>query len=426
MSHIMGQSGSMVNMPGISQNLNTGSTAYIRKSEEKPIVDHVEFGTTSQNYQPEKSMSEALREIKSVSCSSPENSLSGIIDGEKHINSLDITTSMFLCPAMNVLTPDKPDQPFSEMVTEAPGDFRYRQAESKPIDVEGDAHLIRDLDRVPGEIVKSVFGRNVKKEEPAGEVKSDVIVGKQKPINMDALINKFRQIIQENPQITPTLGKEHQWSPQAKKFLKFGFIRRLFGFLGGKNSFPVPLMGRSKLFLCLACGWTSRYMKTGTEDDLKSKLIGYKDKSINIHDVLKESYILNKGNLYETLLTAENVMGGEIYKKDRSQAPLQKKLKYIRNDSKPEGDNYGAWYHLMGAGLYSMMRPGWVAKSVVEIESFGSLFMEGKDPQEDHINRLGAEMGNKLKQMMNDGSWKKPVTPETDTRYMTLTEFKGK
>lgn len=424
MSQITGQSNPAINISGITAGSNKIYTTGNRIGEEKAIVDLVDMGTAAKTDKPGILMSEVLRGMKSVSRPESTDSLGSFIDKGKYMNSLDIAGATLPGPLMNVIIPEKPDEPFSQKVSDAPGDFRYRQTESKPIDPEGDAHLIRDLDHVPGELLKSFFDRNAKQEKPVGEVKSTIIPGKQKPVNMDALINKFKQIIQENPQITPTMGKEHQWSPQANKYLKFGFIRRLFGFLGKKNSFPVPLMGRTKLFLCLACGWTSRYMKTGSEDELKSKLMKYKDKSIDIHDVLRESYILNKGNLYETLLTAENVLGGEIYKKDRSQAPLQKKLKYIRNDSKQEGDNYGAWYHLMGAGLYSMMRPGWVAKSVVEIESFGSLFLEGKDPQEDHINRLGAEMGTKLKQMMKDGSWKKPVKPETDTQYMTLNEFK--
>ncbi len=425
MSQPISQSNSAITTSVITAGINRKQAEKNRTGEEKPILDYVEFGTAHQTDRPGISMSDAITEIKSASQPKTETSLSDITDSEKYINSLDITVSMVPHPVINALVSEKPELTFSQKVSDAPGDFKYRQDESKSIDPEGDAHLIRDLDKVPGEIIKSLFDRNIKGEEQTGEIKPDIVAGKQKPINMDALINKFKEIIQENPQITPILGEEHKWSPQAKKYLRFGFIRRLFGFLGKKNSFPVPLMGRTKLFLCLACGWTSRYMKTGSEDELKSKLMKYKDKSINIHDVLRESYILNKGNIYKTLLTAENVLGGEIYKKDRSQVPLQKKLKYIRNDSKPEGDNYGAWYHLMGAGLYSLMRPDWIAKSVVEIESFGSLFLEGRDPQEDHINRLGAEMGTKLKRMMKDGSWKKTVTPEINTQYMTLNEFKG-
>ena len=350
--------------------------------------------------------------------------LSAILQDENYISTLDVTTSMVPGSITAALTPQPSEQSFSDMVNEAPGDFRYRQTSPKTNDPLGDAHIIRDLDKVPGELIKSFVGFNTGKDKPAGGVKPDIQVGKQSPIKMDALMNKFKKIIQENPQVAPKIGEEHQWSPQAKKFLKFGFIKRLFGFMRRKNDFPVPLFGRSKLFLCLACGWTTRYMKTGNEKQLKSKLMKYKDKSVKLDDVLRESYLLNKGDLYGTLMTAENVLGNEIYKKDRANVPLQKKLEYIRNDSSPEGDNYGAWYHFMGAALYGLMRPGWMSSAVVKIESLGSLFLEGKDPQEDHINNLGSEFGTRLKKMINEESWKTPVALNADTNYMNLTEFR--
>lgn len=152
----------------------------------------------------------------------------------------------------------------------------------------------------------------------------------------------------------------------------------------------------------------------------------YDDRSVKIDDVLKESYVLNRGDIYLTLLTAENVLGRDFFDADRANRPLQKKLQYIRNDSKPEGDNFGAWYHFAGLALYSLVRPEWMAKSVAAVETFGSLFTEKSDKQENHINRLGAEFGSKLKKMIKEETWKNPLPPTADLEYMNLKEFAEK
>ena len=181
---------------------------------------------------------------------------------------------------------------------------------------------------------------------------------------------------------------------------------------------------RSKLFLCLACGWTSRYMLTGQEEALKAIIMAAPDRSLNIHDLFRESYVLNKGNLYLTLLTCENVLAGDPYRTDRGSDPIQVKLAYIRNDSSPAGDNYGAWYHFFGIGMYGFVRAPFVARAVAEIESFGSLFLEGPDKQEDFINRLGAIWGRKLEKMVKNKTYLSPLRSDERTDYL-LNSFNG-
>ena len=221
------------------------------------------------------------------------------------------------------------------------------------------------------------------------------------------------------PQITPTMGEEHDWSPDAKKYLFYGFWQRLGRHIFGKQKeFPCPIFLRSKLFLCLACGWTSRYLVTGQEKALTERIMKYPDRRVQIHHMFAESYKLNKGNVYLTFLTCENVLAGDPYREDRENDPLQKKLAYIRHDSKDIGDNYGAWYHFFGISLYGLLRAGAVSRSVAEIESIGSFFMEGADKQEDYINRYGAIFGKKFKKMMKKETWKIPLQPTDRTDYM--------
>ncbi len=316
---------------------------------------------------------------------------------------------------------------FSELVKRGDPDYHLRpkvQKELKYIDPEADAHLIRMIDRAPERLIHDMFSfgkKKVKIEKP------DFTTGKEKPVNIDALCNKFIKIIQENPDIKPSLGQEHKWSPDAEKYMSYGkgFWQRVGAFMRGEQDFPAPTLGGSKLFIMLACGLTPYLAQTGQEEKLEKKIMEYADRSVKIDDVLRESYVLNKGDLYLTLLTAENVLGRDFFDADRGNRPLQKKLQYIRNDSKPEGDNFGAWYHFAGLALYSLVRPEWMAKSVAAVETFGSLFTEKKDKQENHINRLGVEFGSKLKKMIEEENWKNPLPPTADLEYMTLNEFAG-
>ena len=211
---------------------------------------------------------------------------------------------------------------------------------------------------------------------------------------------------------------------RAKKYNRLGFFRRLGRFITGKQGPPAPLLFRSKLFLSLACGWTRTYLPTGKEDQLENRLMKYDDKSVRLEDVFRESYLLNDGNLYKTMLTAENVLAKNVYSKDRDSQPLQKKLQYIRNDSEPEGDNFGGWYHFMGASLYGLMRPAPAAKAVMLTEALGSVFLEGPDRQETHINVAGSDFGSGLRRMMKEETWKTPLPQGADTKYMNLNEFK--
>ena len=329
-------------------------------------------------------------------------------------------------------TKEKKESEFKRWIKENYEAEHYQQTGYMPVDPKGDAFLIRKLDTIPmkllstlvkgsypqAEIEKEKELIELEKESDKGKVSYEI--GKTVPINVTRLLNKCREIMYNNSaNITPTLGEEHDWSPDAKKYLFYGFWHRLGRHIFRKQKeFPSPLFLRSKLFLLLACGWTSRYAVTGNEEALKNIIMKFPDRGCQIHHMFNESYILNKGNLYLTFLTCENILAGDPYRVDREDDPIQKKLAYIRHDSKDIGDNYGAWYHFFGISLYALVRTGFVSRSVAEIESLGSLFLEGKDKQEDYINRYGAIFGKKFKVMMKKELWKKPLTSKDRTDYM--------
>lgn len=307
----------------------------------------------------------------------------------------------------------------------------YQQSEFCLEDPKGDAFLIRKLDQVPQKLldalVKSSYPQaEIEKEkelkalESAKKDEAGYVIGRTIPIDVDRLVNKCREImLYYYPRIIPTLGEEHRWSPEAKWYLTYGFWHRLGRHIFRKQKeFPSPLFFRSKLFLLLACGWTSRYAVTGQEAALTERILKYPDRKMQLHHMFMESYVLNRGNIYLTMLTAENVLAGDPYRVDRENDPVQKKLAYLRHDSIEMGDNYGAWYHFFGISMYSIVRSGVVSRAVAEIESLGSLFLEGKDKQEDYINRYGAIFGKKFKRMFRDNLWQQPLAKDERTDYM--------
>lgn len=68
--------------------------------------------------------------------------------------------------------------------------------------------------------------------------------------------------------------------------------------------------------------------------------------------------------------------------------------------------------------MYGVIRAPFVARAVAEIESFGSLFLEGADKQEDYINRYGAIFGRKLNRLIEQELWKQPLPKDARFDYM--------
>lgn len=287
----------------------------------------------------------------------------------------------------------------------------YQQDRVMLVDPQGDAMLIRKLDTAFVKLASAFFHKDLPqavsdRERKAGE--ADFKIGKTYSLDNELLLEQFADILRRNyPAISPYIGEEHRWSPEARVYNLYGYWHRLWRrFAGKQQDFPIPVFMRSKLLMCLACGWTSRYCITGTEETLKERIMSYPDHSLQIHELFAESYVLNQGNLYMTLLSCENVLTGQPHRSEREFDPLQQKLSYIRNDSKPLGDNYGAWYHFFGIALYGMLRPQFVSTFVANTESLGSFFMEGPDPQETLINYYGALFGRELRRIIEKGSWR--------------------
>lgn len=245
---------------------------------------------------------------------------------------------------------------------------------------------------------------------------ADFKVGKQAPLHMQALMDTLQS---EMVDFKPFIGAEHIWSKDAKGYQGLGFWNRVGSFLKGERPFPFPTFGRSKLICALGLGATSLVMPTGKEGPLRDWMLSQKNGSIELHQLFGQAYRLNQGDLYSTLLCAENVLSEGLYDPNRQDREVISKLSYLRSDSAPLGDNFGGWYHLFGAALYSLMRPEWKSNICLKVEDMGSFILEGKDPQEDQINQLGKQLGVELKKVAREG-----IQPGSQPRpYLNLSEF---
>ena len=285
----------------------------------------------------------------------------------------------------------------------------YSQDRLQFVDPVGDAFLLRKLDTIPVKLWSYLIHASLpqaegrKQSPPATSFK----IGKALPIDTDRLLNECAIIMRGYfPEIIPSACDEHKWSPDASAYLRYGYWHRLRRRMSkAQQDCPAPTLGMTKLLICLSCGWTSRYCVTGQEDALSQWIMLHPDRSVEPHELFSESYRLNNGNIYLTLLTCENILTKMPFRPDRDKDPMQRKLVYIRDDSEPLGDNYGAWYHFFGAALYGFVRSQSLSTFVVDVESFGSFFYEGPDRQESLLNRCGAIFGSQLRTMFESAAW---------------------
>lgn len=288
--------------------------------------------------------------------------------------------------------------------------------------VASDALLLNLTDKMPVDVARMGWTA-VKRWVVTGDGtpanlqqdKSNYVIGEQPPLDLEPLMQSLQAVMREFPQFPPHVGEEHVWSNETG--LGVGFLPRLGLALKGQRPFPLPVFG-SKLVSALGLGATSLVMPTGRERELKTWLLSQEPGSVEIHTLFREAYKLNQGDLYATLLTAENVLSDGLYLEDkRDSQQVTQRLSHIRSDSAPVGDKFGSWYHLFGAALYRLVRPEWKANTVIAVENAGSHILEGADPQEDHINSLGLKMGAGLRQVAERGLDPAAViTPYVNTR----------
>ncbi len=218
------------------------------------------------------------------------------------------------------------------------------------------------------------------------------IEGKKNPLKVDNFVGMIEQIILEGKEIGIELkaGTPHDWSPEFKKTDLY------------KRS---VYSNFSKLLLALARGETSQFLLSGTENQLTNFILGQADESIFPQQMLKESYKLNNGDMYKTLLTIENVLNRYWRIPGREDLEITRKLAPIINTFGHNGDKFGTWYHLFGMILYGYTAGSLKAKTIGTIETIGSHILSNfeNEKQENYINSKGGVIGGRLAKKIKKG-----------------------
>lgn len=230
------------------------------------------------------------------------------------------------------------------------------------------------------------------------------LVGNKAPINTKNLTLMMKQVITEEFRaysLEPQLGTVHTWSPDVRKRLK-----KKYQFLGRMN----------KLLVVLSTGSSSRFLVTSTENELMDYILSRPIKSINLEDMFRASYRINKGDIYLTFLTVENVLSAFWITPQRDKRAVNTRLKDITNYNYST-DKFGAWYHLFGMLLYGRAYGSSNARIISFIEAFTDKVMTGfaKDSQENKINIIGGKVGASLKNFILK---KEYLSFEQNTEYL--------
>lgn len=220
--------------------------------------------------------------------------------------------------------------------------------------------------------------------------------GHKAPFKVKNMANMMKQVIVEEYQqkgMVPEPGTVHKWSESTRKEMK--------------KKYPV-FSRMPKLLVALSRGSTSSYMITGTEDSLTDYILSRPKNSINLEEMFRASYRINKGDVYQTLLTIENVLSRYWLTPDRDKREVTTRLKDITNYNY-KTDKFGAWYHLFGIMLYGYAHGGLGAKIVGTLETVGGHILDKfqfDETQEDIINSRGGMIGANLKRFVKREGYK--------------------
>jgi len=218
------------------------------------------------------------------------------------------------------------------------------------------------------------------------------IEGRVNPFRKKEMLNMMMQIIKEEQAagLEPRFGEPHTWSPEFISYCK-------------DKGELIPL-GFTKLLTALASGVTSRHFKTGTETELINYILSREENSVTMDQAFRASYRINKGDVYLTILTIENILSDNWRHPQREKLAVTRKLANICNFYDGKGDKYGAWYHFHGIMLYGYVRGGFRAALIGGIETAGSHVLSGgiDEAQEDAVNSMGGKIGAKLAKIVNE------------------------
>lgn len=288
------------------------------------------------------------------------------------------------------------DKMYAQAVLKYP-EFKIPEDIKNPYDFEG-YELTKSIDMLRSQSIKAC--------DVSKPLKID-------PIYKKPFLNMMMQVISEEAsKIPPVSGEIHLWDKKSK----------------GKTFLKCPLIPAApKILVMLATGVSFRFAFTGQEDALADLISHFPVRSLYPHEVFRMSYRLNKGNIYLSLLTIENLFSRHWTASHREAKRVTVRLANITND--PQNDNFGSWYHLFGTMVFGYAHGSLLSWSAGVVEGIGSGVASGfkAEVQENKINLIGARLGGGLKRSLKNQKRFASFVPDssyTDPKnYLNLLEF---
>ena len=195
---------------------------------------------------------------------------------------------------------------------------------------------------------------------------------------LDCLCLENLKNIMKNGEYRISLGTMHRWA--LKDFLSAKVVA-------------------SKILMCLATATSARFMYVGQEVPLIDWILSRQDNSVTIEQLFEESYNLNKGNVYLTVLTIENVLSDSTFEADREKTAVNRKLSDLYAGSP---NKFGDWYHLFGTMLAGYANEH--AEAIADLYGVYRKISRGSNAEKATISadKIGAKMGRQLRQFVFD------------------------
>lgn len=272
----------------------------------------------------------------------------------------------------------------------AQGAVVYEQKKLMLHDEEGDVYLSQLFwDTCETGIKKCILFKNVPPQEsqlrlPRFIKENPILSGlKQRKadnsravatFNTEKTFHNLRQIIldEEAKGMEMTPGQIHDWTIK-------------------------PTASISKIVVALATASSSRFLYVGQEEKLIEWITARPDNSVTIEALFLHSYKLNKGNLYLTILTIENVLSDATFEADRENTLVNQKLVDLY---KASPNKFGDWYHFFGTMLAGYT--GEPAHLIVKLYSIYRKISRGEQAEKATLaaDKAGADIGAQLRKFM--------------------------
>lgn len=267
----------------------------------------------------------------------------------------------------------------------------YQQDKLKLIDPDGDAVLLEVFsDTCKTGLKKCVLFQNVapaesqlrtprfSAENPVLDIEDKRVIDNSKAealFDMESTLKRLEAIM-KNGEYRISLGTMHRWA--------------------SSDLFSAKSLA-SKLLMCLATATSSRFMYVGKEVDLIKWILSQPDNSVTIERIFNESYSLNEGNVYLTILTIENVLSDSTFEAEREKTAVNQKLADLYAGSP---NKFGDWYHLFGTMLAGYANEP--AETIADLYGVYRKISRGENAEKATMSadKIGAKMGTKLRQFV--------------------------